>query len=66
MKWFIRIMSLITVIGMFSYSMFVFNNVNKQILRIDRNVQELISDVYKREEVAHNLLMTENYELENY
>ena len=66
MKWLIRIMSLVTVIGMFSYTMFVFNNVNKQILRIDRNLQELVSDVYKREETTKNLLMTSNLELENY
>ena len=66
MKNVMRILSLLTVIAMFGYTMFVFNNVNKQILRIDRNVQELVSDVYKREEKANTLLMENNIEYEKY
>ena len=66
MKWFTRRMSLVTVIGMFGYTMFVFNNMNEQIIRINRNVHELMRDVYQREETTKNLLMTSNLELENY
>jgi hypothetical protein len=44
----------------------VFNNVHKELLRIDRNVQELVSDVYKREELAADLFMDQTYNYENY
>ena len=49
-KNFARLMSTMILIAMFSYTMFVFNNLHKELLRIDRNVQELVSDVYKRQE----------------
>lgn len=64
MKWLGRIMSLVVVIGMFSYTMFVLNNMNQQVKRIDRNLQELVSDVYKRDRKASELLMVN--EIENY
>lgn len=64
MKWLGRIMSLVVVIGMFSYTMFVLNNMNQQVKRIDRNLQELVSDVYKRDRKASELSI-EN-EIENY
>ena len=65
-KNFAKIMSTIILIAMFSYTMFVFNNVHKELLRIDRNVQELVSDVYKREELATDLFMDQTYNYENY
>lgn len=61
MKTLAKIMSMVTMLGMFGYTMFVFNNMHKEIVRIDRNVHELVSDVYKRQEAANDLLMTENY-----
>lgn len=64
MKWLGRIMSLVVVIGMFSYTMFVLNNMNQQVKRIDRNLQELVSDVYKRDRKASELLIVN--EIENY
>ena len=65
-KNFAKIMSTIILVAMFSYIMFVFNNVHKELLRIDRNVQELVSDVYKREELAADLFMDQTYNYENY
>ena len=65
-KNFAKIMSTIILVAMFSYTMFVFNNVHKELLRIDRNVQELVSDVYKREELAADLFMDQTYSYENY
>lgn len=65
-KNFAKIMSTIILIAMFSYTMFVFNNVHKELLRIDRNVQELVSDIYKREELAADLFMDQTYNYENY
>lgn len=65
-KNFAKIMSTIILVVMFSYTMFVFNNVHKELLRIDRNVQELVSDVYKREELAADLFMDQTYNYENY
>ena len=65
-KNFAKIMSTIILVAMFSYIMFVFNNVHKELLRIDRNVQELVSDVYKREELATDLFMDQTYNYENY
>lgn len=65
-KNFAKIMSTMILVAMFSYTMFVFNNVHKELLRIDRNVQELVSDVYKREELAADLFMDETYKYENY
>jgi hypothetical protein len=65
-KNFAKIMSTIILVAMFSYTMFVFNNVHKELLRIDRNVQELVSDVYKREELASDLFMDQTYNYENY
>lgn len=65
-KNFAKIMSTIILVAMFSYTMFVFNNVHKELLRIDRNVQELVSDVYKREELAADLFMDQTYNYENY
>lgn len=49
-KNFARLMSTMIIIAMFGYTMFVFNNLHQELLRIDRNVQELVSDVYKRQE----------------
>ena len=63
---FAKIMSSMILVAMFGYTMFVFNNVHQELLRIDRNVQELVSDVYKREEAANDLLMTEDYGYERY
>jgi hypothetical protein len=65
-KNFAKIMSTMILVAMFSYTMFVFNNVHKELLRIDRNVQELVSDVYKREELASDLFMDQTYNYENY
>ena len=65
-KNFAKIMSTMILIAMFGYTMFVFNNVHKELLRIDRNVQELVSDVYKREELATDLFMDHTYKYENY
>jgi hypothetical protein len=65
-KNFAKIMSTMILVAMFSYTMFVFNNVHKELLRIDRNVQELVSDVYKREELAADLFMDQTYNYENY
>ena len=65
-KNFAKIMSTMILVAMFSYTMFVFNNVHKELLRIDRNVQELVSDVYKREELATDLFMDQTYKYENY
>ena len=65
-KNFAKIMSTMILVAMFSYTMFVFNNVHKELLRIDRNVQELVSDVYKREELAADLFMYQTYNYENY
>ena len=65
-KNFAKIMSTMILVAMFSYTMFVFNNVHKELLRIDRNVQELVSDVYKREELAADLFMDQTYHYENY
>lgn len=65
-KNFAKIMSTMILVAMFSYTMFVFNNVHKELLRIDRNVQELVSDVYKREELAADLFMDQTYKYENY
>ena len=65
-KNFAKIMSTMILVAMFSYTMFVFNNVHKELLRIDRNVQELVSDVYKREELAADLFMDQTYSYENY
>ena len=65
-KNFAKIMSTIILVAMFSYTMFVFNNVHKELLRIDRNVQELVSDVYKREELAADLFMDQTYNYESY
>ena len=65
-KNFAKIISTMILVAMFSYTMFVFNNVHKELLRIDRNVQELVSDVYKREELAADLFMDETYKYENY
>lgn len=62
MKNVMRIVSLLTIVAMFGYTMFVFNNLHKELMRIDRNVQELVSDIYKREEKANTLLMTEDFE----
>ncbi len=62
MKNVMRILSLVVVIAMFGYTLKVQSGLNKQLLRIDRNVQELVSDVYKRNEGAHNLLMTDDFE----
>ena len=59
-------MSTMILVAMFGYTMFVFNNVHKELLRIDRNVQELVSDVYKREELAADLFMDQTYHYENY
>ncbi len=58
-KNFVRLMSMMILIAMFSYTMFVFNNLHKELLRIDRNVQELVSDVYKRQEAEKDLLFVE-------
>ena len=65
-KNFAKIMSTMILVAMFGYTMFVFNNVHKELLRIDRNVQELVSDVYKREELATDLFMDQTYKYENY
>lgn len=65
-KNFAKIISTMILVAMFSYTMFVFNNVHKELLRIDRNVQELVSDVYKREELAADLFMDQTYSYENY
>lgn len=65
-KNFAKIMSTIILVAMFSYTMFVFNNVHKELLRIDRNVQELVSDVYKREELAADLFMDQTYNYESH
>ena len=65
-KNFAKIMSTMILVAMFGYTMFVFNNVHKELLRIDRNVQELVSDVYKREELAADLFMDQTYHYENY
>lgn len=65
-KNFAKIMSTMILVAMFSYTMFVFNNVHKELLRIDRNVQELVSDVYKRKESATDLFMDQTYNYENY
>lgn len=65
-KNFAKIMSTMILVAMFSYTMFVFNNLHKELLRIDRNVQELVSDVYKREELAADLFMDQTYKYENY
>jgi hypothetical protein len=65
-KNFAKIMSTMILVAMFSYTMFVFNNVHKELLRIDRNVQELVSDVYKREELAADLFMDQTYSYENH
>ena len=65
-KNFAKIMRTMILVAMFSYTMFVFNNVHKELLRIDRNVQELVSDVYKREELAADLFMDQTYNYENY
>ena len=65
-KNFAKIMSTMILVAMFGYTMFVFNNVHKELLRIDRNVQELVSDVYKREELAADLFMDQTYNYENY
>ena len=65
-KNFAKIMSTMILVAMFSYTMFVFNNVHKELLRIDRNVQELVSDVYKREELAADLFMDQTYSYEYY
>ena len=65
-KNFAKIMSTIILVAMFSYTMFVFNNVHKELLRIDRNVQELVSDVYKREELTTDLFMDQTYSYESY
>lgn len=65
-KNFAKIMSTMILVAMFSYTMFVFNNVHKELLRIDRNVQELVSDVYKREELAADLFMDQTYSYESH
>jgi hypothetical protein len=65
-KNFAKIMSTMILVAMFGYTMFVFNNVHKELLRIDRNVQELVSDVYKRKESATDLFMDQTYNYENY
>lgn len=65
-KNFAKIMSTIILVAMFSYTMFVFNNVHKELLRIDRNVQELVSDVYKREELTTDLFMDQTYNYESH
>ena len=65
-KNFAKIMSTMILVAMFGYTMFVLNNVHKELLRIDRNVQELVSDVYKREELATDLFMDQTYKYENY
>lgn len=65
-KNFAKIMSTMILVAMFSYTMFVFNNVHKELLRIDRNVQELVSDVYKREELAADLFMEQTYNYESH
>ncbi len=66
MKNVMRILSLIVVIVMFGYTMKVQSELNKQLLRIDRNVQELVSDVYKRNEGAQHLSISNAYEVEKY
>jgi hypothetical protein len=65
-KNFAKIMSTMILVAMFSYTMFVFNNVHKELLRIDRNVQELVSDVYKREELTTDLFMDQTYNYESH
>lgn len=65
-KNFAKIMSTMILVAMFSYTMFVFNNVHKELLRIDRNVQELVSDVYKREELTSDLFMDQTYDYESH
>jgi hypothetical protein len=65
-KNFAKIMSTMILVAMFSYTMFVFNNVHKELLRIDRNVQELVSDVYKREELAADLFIEQTYNYESH
>jgi hypothetical protein len=65
-KNFAKIMSTMILVAMFGYTMFVFNNVHKELLRIDRNVQELVSDVYKRKESATDLFMDQTYNYESH
>ena len=50
MKTVARIMSMIIVVAMFGYLANTLNELNDKIVRIDIKVQDLLNDIYKRDQ----------------
>ncbi len=50
MKTVSRIISMITIVTMFGYLVNTLNELNDKIVRIDIKVQDLLNDIYKRDQ----------------